>query len=81
MQRRRRAVKSDIGGNARLLRQRVQRLGFRDLVNEAAFGQDAQEICFVCTIVVPWSDLTDDTGCIQLHYSRGNPFTVHVYQL
>ena len=43
MKRRRRAVESDIGGNARLLRQGVERLGFRNLVNKAAFGQNVQE--------------------------------------
>ena len=47
MQRRRGAVESDIGGDPRGQRARIQRLGLRDLVDEAPVGEDVEEIGFV----------------------------------
>src|SRR5580693_814197 len=47
MQRRRGAVESDIGRDGRLTGERVQRLGLRDLVDEAPAGENVEEIGFV----------------------------------
>ncbi len=47
MQRGRGAIKADIGGNRARLGARIQCLGFRDLVDEAALGQNIKEIGFI----------------------------------
>ena len=47
MQRGRGAIESDIGGDRARLRARVQRLGLRDLMDEAALGQDVEKIGFI----------------------------------
>ena len=49
MQRRRGAIESDIGRDHAGLRARIQRLGLRHLVNEAALGQDVEKIGFIRT--------------------------------
>ena len=46
MQRRRRAVVADIADQLALCRQRIEALAVGHLVDEAALGQDAQEIGF-----------------------------------
>ena len=49
MQRRRGAVEADIGDELALLRQRIQRLGVRNLMNEAAVLQHIEKIRFKCS--------------------------------
>ena len=44
MQRWRGAVETDIAGDRRLPRQRVERLGLRDLMDEAAVGENVEEV-------------------------------------
>ena len=52
MQRRRRAVVADIGGDARrFARQRVEAVEVGALVDEAALGQDVQEIGFAASLI------------------------------
>lgn len=47
MQRSRRAVEADIGGDLALAGQLVERLGLRDLVDEAAGFENVQKIGLV----------------------------------
>ena len=47
MQRRRGAVEADIGGDGRRTRQRIQRLGLRHLMDEAALGKNVEKIGLV----------------------------------
>jgi hypothetical protein len=47
MQRRRRAVETNISRDGRLPGERVQRLGLGDLMDEAPAGENVEEIGFV----------------------------------
>ena len=47
MQRRRRAVEADIGGDGRRARERIQGFGLRNLVDEPPLGEDVEKIGLV----------------------------------
>ena len=47
VERRRGAIETDIGGDARRFCQSVKRLRLRDLVNESAFAENTQKVGFI----------------------------------